>query len=172
MRPAKPLKSQPKSNANQLELCLNISEKKEIRSGMAKASSRKKGHIEENINLVSIKKERKHPFSPLTFAERKIIEKYIKQNYSASEISRLIRRGKNTVIVEIRRNEGREKYSALQAQKDSRLRKEKADKKRKNNGTQLPLSPYQLLAKRVENMEMQLDIITTILKEIKNDESS
>ena len=68
--------------------------------------------------------------SPLSFLERKNIFKYIQQGLTLSKIGPLIERGKNSVVFEVRRNEGREIYDPKIAQAASQQRKNEADDKR------------------------------------------
>ena len=56
---------------------------------------------------------------PLTFEEREIIERNIKNGMSAGRICHLIRRSATGIQREIRRNGGRSNYSALDAQRAS-----------------------------------------------------
>lgn len=52
----------------------------------------------------------------LTFEEREKIEKLLKEGLSCSHISRIIGRGKNVVVAEVRRAGGRETYTAKKGQ--------------------------------------------------------
>lgn len=62
-------------------------------------------------------------FKRLTFEERKEIQKLISHGLSCNKIAKLICRGKNVVVVEVRRCGGLDKYNAVEAQKLSDERK-------------------------------------------------
>ncbi len=66
--------------------------------------------------------------SPLTLEERNKIKEFIEVDYSLSSISRLIGRGKNTVVQEVRRNGGRENYNPQKAEQQFVKRVEKGRK--------------------------------------------
>jgi IS30 family transposase len=76
------------------------------------------------------KRENRYPPAPasllknaftINIKEREYIEKYCK-DYSASAIAEKLQRGKNIIIVEIRRNGGAENYNAAAAHKAAQLR--------------------------------------------------
>lgn len=102
--------------------------------------------------------------TPLTFEERQYIEAHIKVGLSSSKISKQLKRGKNTVVVEVRKNGGRKLYTALVAQQNTERRRiEGYEKVRTYNlGRKNPVSCSQ----RIEFLEMQMEILSESVKEI------
>ncbi len=100
---------------------------------------------------------------PLTLEERKQIEQLIKQGLSCGNIAQEINRSKNCVVVEVRRN-GKELYNAKLAHKDAI---ERDQKKRRVVSLKLKEAPpsYQM-KQRIENLEMQVEILHDTIKEI------
>jgi len=92
----------------------------------------------------------------LTFEERKQIEKHIKNGCSYSETARLIGRSLNGVTVEVKRS-GDRNYSAKVGQ-------DIADNL-KNRSKNPPVLSVQ---KRIENLEMQVEILHDTLKGLLN----
>ena len=104
----------------------------------------------------------------LCLMERKYIEKMIKEDRSLSSIAGDMGRGRNTIIVEVNKNGGRIAYDAEIAHKsmlERRLKRSEdvSEKMKVHTRTQ-----YCFLKQRIENMEMQLDIIIETLKELKD----
>lgn len=89
----------------------------------------------------------------LSFEERQNIEELLKNHKSLNAISRIIKRSASTVIREVARNGGRYCYKAEKAQgfyqKDINLKK------------------FDELIKRIENLEMQIEIVTDTIKKIR-----
>lgn len=107
------------------------------------------------------------PNSQLTSEEREKIEILIKEGMSCAEIGREIGRGKNSIVVEIRRNGGREVYNAKQAHKNALIRKnDKILAMQKKNMVE---SPYKTIRKRLNYLEIQMDILTDTIKQLKED---
>lgn len=102
----------------------------------------------------------------ITFEERQAIEKYLKLGFSASSIARQLERSKNSIVWEVRRNGGREKYNAKLAQKDCDKRNE--IRKEKVSYTNSKRSSEFNYKKRIENIEMQLEILSETIKEFIN----
>lgn len=92
----------------------------------------------------------------LTLDERKIIEQMLKEGYSGRAIARTLNRSASTVNSDIRLNGSKEEYNAEKAH---------ADSKRKIFKEDLTLNS---LKKRLENLEMQLEILLETIKDIKN----
>lgn len=70
----------------------------------------------------------------ITLEERQQIEKLLRDGLRASAIARIIGRGKNSVVVEIRRAGGRDNYNAKRAQDQSHERfKKKTDASKANS---------------------------------------
>ncbi len=94
----------------------------------------------------------------ITFRERKEIENLCKvPKISASQIARLMNRPKNTIVTEIRRAGGLSKYTAEMGQQraiEGEIQKrEKLVIRNKGNKREFHL------VKRVQNLEMQVDIL-------------
>lgn len=100
----------------------------------------------------------------LTFEERQAIERNLKLGYSASSISRRIGRSKNSIVWEVRRNGGMKNYNAEKAQLQSDIRNsERIQKiKKKNQDQKKPNAIWQ----RIENLEMQVEILVETIKEL------
>jgi len=100
----------------------------------------------------------------LTLQERMLIEKHIKRDLSCREIAKIIGRSKNGVTSEIRRNGGREKYNAEQANLNTiHIEQQKYQKLSERNKAQAYKSSFE---KRIDNLEMQLQILTETIREI------
>lgn len=103
------------------------------------------------------------PKNPITFEERKQIEKHIKAGLSCCETSRRIGRSKNGVISEVRRT-GRKFYSAKVAQNLADwARNEKHRKLLERNKGNVTTFRFK---QRIENLEMQVEILHAAIKEI------
>ncbi len=110
---------------------------------------------------------RKH--KPLSIDERKIIEKYKTTNLSCLEISKIIKRGKNSVVMEYRRNGGREDYTAKKAHENAAIRqKQKNENLSKVNKANSTMS-FGKMKERIENLEMQVEILHNTIKRLIND---
>ena len=113
--------------------------------------------------------ERRNKFSPLTLVERKTISKLIKKGFSLTHIAIELGRGKNSVIFEVRRNGGRDTYDPIIAEQLARDRKIARDLKCSIAGKAQDTNPYTKLKNRIENIEMQIEIIAETLKEMKRE---
>ena len=106
--------------------------------------------------------------TPLTLSEREEIHRLLKQSYTFSEIARKINRGKSTVTREINRNGGPMFYDAVLADEATAARLiqgyESSSKKLKEQNL---TNPYMSLAQRVENLEMQIEILLDVIKGMK-----
>ncbi len=104
--------------------------------------------------------------SPLSIEEREAIEKQLEFGFTASMIGASIGRSKNCIVLEIRRNGGRNKYNAIKAQKNA----EERNKNRKLKLSQLNQNqtPYFSMRDRIENLEMQVEILSETIKELIN----
>ena len=104
----------------------------------------------------------------LTLSERKIIESLIKKNFKCTEISRRINRGKNSVVVEVRRAGGYDNYNAKRAQKESEERWAARNKNLSEyNGSKVP--EPNLLRTKIQNLEFQIEILFEQIKELRNE---
>ena len=99
--------------------------------------------------------------SRLKLEERKIIEKLLKENKSCSYIASHLKRSKNGIVVEVRKGGYREKYDALERQKESdKIQVSRAQHLHKNVG----FSPYVSMSERICNLEDQMGILFDIIK--------
>lgn len=104
-------------------------------------------------------------YTLLTFQERKEIKRLIGQGWNLSEIGRTINRGKNTIIAEVRRNGGPLFYEPVKAQERFEvLKKERIDRCKKMSAGQTA-NPYRALERRIQNLEMQIEILVDAIKE-------
>jgi len=101
----------------------------------------------------------------ITFEERKQIEKHISAGFSCCETARRIGRSKNGVVSEVRRGGGK-LYSAKIAQNlaDS-VRNEKHRKLSERNKGNVTTFRFK---QRIENLEMQVEILHDAIKELMN----
>lgn len=99
----------------------------------------------------------------IKYEERIQIEKYLSQGKKRGEIADLIKRSKNGVNTEIRKNGGPEAYSAIKAQaRAEKIREDAYRKLSEFNKKQRENS----LTKRVQNLEMQIEILHDCIKEL------
>jgi len=109
--------------------------------------------------------------SPLTLIERKFIKKEIDNNISLSEIAMNLDRGRNTIITEVRINGGRENYDPHKANNraiENKLKRiENVSAKMKGKIT----NPYLSMSKRIENLEMQVEILSETIKEVLHEQN-
>jgi IS30 family transposase len=103
------------------------------------------------------------------YEERCQIEKHLKNGWSCGQIALILNRSKNGVVVEVRRSGGSETYNAVKAQQDSETRLElrniRVANARKDYNTIKRLS----LKQRMENLELQIQILHETIKELVND---
>ena len=105
---------------------------------------------------------------PITFEERKEIQKLLSKGLSCSEISRYINRSKNGVVTEVRRGGGKDSYLAKKSQKEADLKNSIRCEKLKKINVGNKIQYY--MKQRIENLEMQVEILYDTIKEIiKND---
>lgn len=123
------------------------------------------------MDLFDIEK-RPHKSTPLSLRERQFIEKQIKKNISLSSIGVMLKRGKNTVITEVRRYGGRDKYNANNAHKLAQEKNEERIKKTTNSLKKSSFNPYISLSEKIKILEMQIEILFDTIKEMKNDKQN
>ncbi len=104
----------------------------------------------------------------LTLDERQIIEDLSKRGYSAVTIAKQLGRGGTTIAREIRKNGGPLFYNAIKAQKESYQRKSEGYIKISESVKKSGYNPFESLKARIENLEMQLEILVDTIKELKN----
>ena len=98
---------------------------------------------------------------PITFEERKLVEKYAKQGISGNQIARLLKRSLNLINCEFKRAGGRENYSAKESQRLSEKTKEEKYKRLSKMNKGRIVNPN---VKRIENLEMQIEILHETIK--------
>jgi IS30 family transposase len=104
---------------------------------------------------------------PLNLQERKKIEELIKQNYSLSDIARTIGRAKNTVITDVRRNGGRNEYTAEKSMETSRKRMILKLAALTTRNKEPKISPLSRMLSRVDVLEMHVDILIDEINKLK-----
>jgi len=102
----------------------------------------------------------------LTLEERKAIQKGLDEGLSGSKIARSLGRSVNASSTEVRKNGGRLYYSAEKAEQSCKKRwfekyKTLSEKAKKNK------TPY-FMKQRLENLEMQVQILHDAIKELMN----
>lgn len=106
---------------------------------------------------------------PFTLAERKTIEKLLRQGKPGSEISKVIGRSKTGTNWEIRNHGGRENYCAKKANEMAiDAQKERIDKLRAKQTKKRPPN----LSLRMDSLEMQINILKDTIKELLNDKEN
>lgn len=98
----------------------------------------------------------------ITLEERHQIEALLKTGISISEVARRISRSKNGVVSEVRLNGGIANYKAVEAQQSAYNRQILGREKLSllNKGI---ASSYTTLKQRIENLEMQVEILVDAL---------
>lgn len=104
----------------------------------------------------------------INFKERVLIESYLKDGLSASKIALEIGRSKNGVITEIRRGGGRDNYCSKQSQLI--MDQKEAQRLNKMKEINKKYTVLSLLQQKVENLEMQIEILYDTIKEILKNE--
>lgn len=107
---------------------------------------------------------RKGAFKQLTLEERRLIEKYIKMGISFNQQARMIGRSNYTIADEIRRNGGRENYCAEKAQERAVVMRGRSSS---NSQSKVYKGRIDKLETRVDSLEMQIEILMDLIKEIK-----
>lgn len=165
MRRIRKLRSKQKCSSNQLSPSSDISNHTVTPFGMdlaqlPKTDTKKKRNSEQE------KKPRQ--YQHLCLSERNTIAKMIKKGASLSEISRLLGRGKQTVAAEVSKNGGKESYKARDAQKKAVERKIERDIKCRHAIRNRFINPQIDVLNRLENLEMQMEIIVETIKTLTN----
>lgn len=102
---------------------------------------------------------------PFTYEERKIIETLLRKNgLSCGKIAKHIGRSKNGVVSEVRINGGALKYNAKEAEES--FNKRMIEKRQKLHDLNKGNKRTFYMKKRIENLEMQLEILCETTKEI------
>jgi IS30 family transposase len=105
----------------------------------------------------------------LNFDNRIDIEKYIKLDYSGEYIASSLGFSRSGICTEIRRNGGRQKYNAQEAQKRAQRMRFRSTRE----WVDVCKSEKDEFKERISNIEMQIEIILETLKELmKNDKKN
>jgi hypothetical protein len=126
--------------------------------------------LENNPSMFKIEPQEKNNYNqPINLSERNQIQKFLAQNYTISTISRIIGRSKNGILVEVRRNGGRKCYNATLAhERATNIKKTKYENISKINATR-GINPWKNIKKRIEILEMQLEIVIDYIQNQKKE---
>jgi IS30 family transposase len=105
--------------------------------------------------------------TPLTRDERELIYQYIHKGWSCAHIAIKLGRSKNGITAEVRKNGGRVKYDPDKAEEEAQNRKKLRIRNLRyavSENKQHHLTNDQ----RIENMQMQIDIILEMVKKLKD----
>jgi IS30 family transposase len=106
-----------------------------------------------------INPRKEHKFKKITFEERQVIERMIKDNAPTAVIGHTIKKSSQSVAAEIKINGGRENYTAEIAQQ--------------RVNTVGKYNPYakarMLIESRIDNLQMQIDILTNNVTKLMED---
>ena len=114
----------------------------------------------EEKGLVYIRKGKE--IKVFSFEERLVLEENLKRNYSMEKIGRIMNRSGTGLHKEVKKNGGRYKYNAVEAQKRAEKNREQRDRSNYHQG-----KVYKIEV-RITNLEMQIDILFEAIKELKN----
>lgn len=101
----------------------------------------------------------------LDYAERIQIQELLAKGFSCGHITTKLGRAKNTIVTEVRNNGGRQGYDATLAQANVSKRWAEANKVRSEKNKAAGCGSFQY-KQSIENMEMQLDILCDVVKEL------
>lgn len=104
----------------------------------------------------------------LTFAERLAIERLLKQGISCSSIAKILGRGKNCIVVEVRRSGGPASYNGKQAQKESEIRAKERIKKTTGILKSKDINPWRPIKDAVIELQAQIESINETIEIILN----
>lgn len=113
---------------------------------------------------------------PLLLEERKVIERMLKTTMPATRIARGLNRPSTTVVKEIARNGGRTKYSAEKAQERAdQLEFKKCERmarmSKERYAPEQSHKPMESdLETKIRNIEMQIEIMFDLIKELKEND--
>lgn len=103
--------------------------------------------------------------NPLTLNERIEIARLLDLGFNRSECARRIGRGKNTIVMEVRRF-GKGKYDPFQAEEQAKKRIMDGYKSLSEKNKKSGYNPFVTLSNRVQNLEMQVETLKEIIKEL------
>lgn len=170
MRRMRRLKLEPKCNSNQLNTSSHISKPLVTPFGMDAAQFKKKATPEKQDSTQKKQKPEKQ-YQHLCLMERNTIAKMIKKGMCLAEIARHLGRGKQTIASEVSKNGGRDAYKPQEAHNQAMQRKIERDLKCSYSIKNRFRNPDQNIIERLENLEMQLEILSETLKEVTRERS-
>lgn len=106
----------------------------------------------------------------LDLSERREIERLLKLGAPHSHISRMLSRSKNCINFEIRRNGGSLEYNAEVAHMRSKDRAKNRTEKLKK-GYKIEDHPTHRLKVRMDALEMQVDLLMNLVRDLKNEKN-
>ncbi len=162
MRRMRRLKSKQKSNLNHSQSLSDISTPTVTPYTMEATQFTKKVAPEPQDTNKNTEKQYQH----LCPGERNTIAKMIKKGYCLAAIAKALGRGKQTICAEVNKNGGRDTYNPAEAQKKAEQRKLERDIKCKYAIKNRYIKPNENLIERLENLEMQFEILSETLKEV------
>ncbi len=169
MRRARPLKSKLRSNANQLNLLFDTSKPIVTPFGMDVAQFKKT--VTPEKKGTELKKKQNKQYRHLCLSERNMIGSMIKQGLCLAAVARQLKRGKQTIAEEVNRNGGRDAYDPVAAHAASMKRKASRDMKLSLSLKYKEFKPDENLLQRLENLEMQVEILSETIKEVTRERS-
>lgn len=103
------------------------------------------------------------PLKRFTLEEREKIEELLSDGYSFKRVALMMDRSPTGIITEVKKNGGREAYRAVKAHGASHVRKlEKIEKLRVVSKDFI--NPYYSISQRIKALEMQVQILTEIIR--------
>ena len=103
----------------------------------------------------------------LTLEERHQIKKWLLRGYSCGKIAVILDRGKNTIVLEVRKNGGKENYDPVKAYEAHKHRMELGNEK-KRKAAPLGANPYTNMSHRISNLEMQMEILFDEIRSLRS----
>lgn len=159
------MKLEQKCNLNHLNTLSNTS-KPLVTPFIMEAAQFKKKATPEKQDTKPKKEKTEKQYQHLCLTERNTIAKMIKKGMCLSAIARHLNRGKQTIAAEVSRNGGRDAYSPKEAHNSAVQRKIERDIKCSYSIKNRFSRPDQNIVERLENLEMQFEIIAETLKEV------
>lgn len=165
MTKMKRLKSKQKYNLNQLTFSFDTSKTIQESYGTESMQFNPKEELMPKDTNIPERKRR----TLLCLTERKCIAKMTKQGIGVRAIGTFLNRSPSVIARDLKRNGGIEVYDPIEAEKACRKRNEgKSIRISQINKGKEP-NAYRHLKFRIENLEMQLEIITETLKRLNHE---
>lgn len=102
----------------------------------------------------------------LIYKERLQIWELLKSGHSCGDIAKVLFRGKNTVVFEVRRNGGKDAYDPIEAHNKAQQRKLDRYESLKTN-YEPDTHPMTRIKNKIEALEMQVEILLDLIKGMK-----